>query len=258
MMTSEIASEKKKSRRLNETPTLNERPGVSDGGAQVISPEDATPAATGATVPKAHAASPVSLNPDPETRTGAPPKPPDENVDDGSTPATTARVRYAAATADSGTATPLMDGVSEAAPDGIAGDSNAAIAEETTRAATAEETESVDDDDDDDDADATTTTSSDSTSGPRLDPTIQSTPPPSLGCSDGFADPSSGAGTTRTWPNGFAASPAPPAASDRAKKPPRFEKGGIFTVATPNAPRPRGDVSIASGPATPSRDTPPS
>ena len=244
-------SPRKKSRRLNETPTTCERPGVSDGDAHVISPEDATVAATGATAPKAHAASPVSLNPTPEMRTGAPPAEPDENVNDGSAPATAARVRYAAATADSGTATPAAEGVSDAAPDGIAGDSNAAIAEETTCAVTAEETESDDDD-------ATTTTSSDSPpwTARRLDPTIQSTPPPSLGCSDGFADPSSGAGTTRTWPNGFETSPAPLAASDRAKKPPRFVKGGIFTVATPNGSR--GDFSIASGPATPSRDTPPS
>ena len=40
-------SPRKKSRRLNETPTTCERPGVSDGGAQVISPEDATVAAMG-------------------------------------------------------------------------------------------------------------------------------------------------------------------------------------------------------------------
>ena len=90
-----FGSPRKKSRRLNETPTTCERPGVSDGGAQVISPEDDTVAATGATVPKAHAASPVSLNPEPETRTGAPPaSPPDENVNDGSADATVARVRY--------------------------------------------------------------------------------------------------------------------------------------------------------------------
>ena len=117
-------------------------------------PEDATIAATGATAPKAHAASRYP-------RTGAregnwrAARRARRKRERRFGSATAARVRYAAATADSGTATPAAEGVSDAAPDGIAGDSNAAIAEETTCAATAEETESDDDD-------ATTTTSSDS------------------------------------------------------------------------------------------------
>ena len=216
-------------------------------------------------MPKAHAASPVSRNPAPVTRTE--PAAPDENTNDGSAFATTAGDRYAAATAASGTVTPPtppVASVNDAAPDGIGGDSNETTADETMRPTAAGE--STDEDTAEALALAATMNKFESSDEPnssrcepRLDPVIQRTPPPSLGCNDGCADRASGAGDTSTWPNGLAACTA----RDSAKNPPGLSVGGIRTVPNPTPRRyaeepPDPAASICRFPFTPSSDTAPS
>jgi hypothetical protein len=117
---------------------------------------------------------------------------------------TTAGDRYAAATAASGTVTPPtppVASVNDAAPDGIGGDSNETTADETMRPTAAGE--STDEDTAEALALAATMNKFESSDEPnssrcepRLDPVIQRTPPPSLGCNDGCADRASGAGDT--------------------------------------------------------------